>query len=342
MTPLFPTRAPVPRTAPQSNGGVANTLHHGSVTECPALSSSRGREQHRGGVLPRRPGVPTSLLGPCCVAPSRPPRRGGGRPAPGGAPRSTDPDADAALSRAEPRQRRSVATPISGAGKPQRRTALPVGWQVASDILPPLGRMRNGLGISRPAEKGGAIPAAACAPDAAPTQAAIPPQPSRPVTGAGNSGAADAPWPDSRCAKRAASKSPDRAASLLNFPAVLVAAGAFFAGSAHAASFAPVADSFEPCVDMAPGEARDAWAQWWSGLDCLPPVLAEAPTEAPAQPRTQWERLIDTHGSGEAVRLLVQPQERPLVVAPAIPLPASVLLLLSALAGLLTLKRCRT
>ena len=113
----------------------------------------------------------------------------------------------------------------------------------------------------------------------------------------------------------------------------IIAAALLLAAPAHAASFAPVADTFDPCLDMAPGEARDAWAQWWSGLDCLPPVLAEAPTEARAQP-TQWDRLIELHGSGEAVRAMVQPQERPLVVVPAIPLPASVWLLLTALAGL--------
>ena len=61
----------------------------------------------------------------------RPRRKGWALPAAG-----CLPDADAAPSRAEPRQRRSVATPISGVGKPQRRTALPVGWQVASDIPP--------------------------------------------------------------------------------------------------------------------------------------------------------------------------------------------------------------
>ena len=149
-------------------------------------------------------------------------------------------------------------------------------------------------------------------PDAATTQRAGPaPQPTR----------------------NAASTSPPWAASLWKLPAAAIVVAGFSAG-AHAASFAPVADTFDPCVDMAPGEARDAWAQWWSGLDCLPPVLAEAPTDARAQPRTQWERLIELHGSGEAVRLLVQPQERPLVVAPAIPLPAAGWLLLTALAGL--------
>ena len=39
--------------------------------------------------------------------------------------------------------------------------------RAASDMTPPLGRMRNGLGMSRPAEKGWSFPAAACAPDAA-------------------------------------------------------------------------------------------------------------------------------------------------------------------------------
>ena len=201
--------------------------------------------------------------------------------------------------------------------------------------FPFLGGNRNGLGFPRPSSKGWALPAAGCLPDAA--QAAIPPQPSRPVTGAeacnwlGTSPIATRHRTGLPVYLPASTPStvpagmPGHACfpvCLPNFPAVLVAAGAFLTGAAHAE---------DACAHYAAHFPAEVVAAWSSDLVCGDTDWAEKGQALVADPNPRMSALVARYGSGEAVRGMLEPHDG---LPPVIPLPGAGWLLLSALAGL--------
>ena len=100
---------------------------------------------------------------------------------------------------------------------------------------------------------------------------------------------------------------------------------------------APATAETDACAHYAANFPPEVVAEWASDLVCGDTDWkAKGRALVADDPNPRLSELVARYGSGKAVRDMVEAQP------PVIPLPASVWMPLSALAGLLTLKRCRT
>ena len=129
--------------------------------------------------------------------------------------------------------------------------------------------------------------------------------------------------PDTKPQRRPASTLPVPGflTSLWNFPAVLVAAG-LFGTAAHAET-----DACRHYQDW----PVEIVSEWVGDLVCGDIEFAPKGKIQPLDPNPRLTALVARYGSGEAVRAMVEADDRPINV---IPLPGAFWLLASALAGL--------